>query len=75
MSCSVGKPVLMPTLQRTVETEALDAIGTGCPVKDELELGLYEPKDVDVLTEVTTEDELELPGIKRSRKGDGWRGR
>ena len=53
----------------------MNAIGTGCPVEDELELGPYEPKGIDVLTEVTTEDETELPGVKRSRKGDGWRGR
>ena len=44
------------------------------PIKDELELGPLRPESFDVKSELTSDEESELPGTKRPRKGAGWWG-
>ena len=69
------RPALFSSIDLVSETDALNVIGTSRPVKDELELGAFKPMDMDVRGGVTTDEETELPGVMRSRKGDGWIGR
>ena len=53
----------------------LNEIGTDRPVKDELELGDCEPKKMQLPGDGTTDEEVELPGTFRPRRGAGWVGR
>ena len=53
----------------------MDSIGVHAPIKDELGLGPYEPPTQELEGEITTDEETELPGTRRPRKGEGWWGR
>ena len=56
------------------ESDRLDGLGVDRPIKDPLELDQYLPKTrIDKGTE-TTDEETELPGTKRPKKGEGWWG-
>ena len=50
----------------------MDSIGIHAPIKDELELGPYSPPSHELEGEITTDEETELPGTRRPRKGEGW---
>ena len=52
----------------------MEAKATDKPIKDELELGPLNPPSFDLAGGVTTDEESELPGTKRPRKGAGWWG-
>lgn len=54
------------------ETKRLDKIGTGRPIKDPLELP--KPEKSILPQEDTSEEESELGGLRRPRKGEGWWG-
>ena len=56
-------------------TRELEEIGTGRPIKDELELGAFAPEAHPIAGEVTTDEETELPGTMRPPKRSGWWGR
>ena len=53
----------------------MNEIGTGRPVKDELKLGDFEPKKIDLPEDVTTDEEVAPSGIWRLRRGAWWVGR
>ena len=57
------------------ETVLLDDTVAGRPIKDELELGPLKPEKFDQPGEVASDEESELPGTVRPRKGAGWYGR
>ena len=48
--------------------------GINAPIKDELEIGPFEPPTHDVEGEITIDEETEVPGTRRPRKGEGWWG-
>ena len=56
------------------ESDRVDEIGAGRPMKDELEIMGFVPKDrIDPGT-VTSDEGSKLPGTRRPKKGEGWRG-
>ena len=55
-------------------SQEVEARGTFKPIKDELELGPMKPEKFDKAGDVTTDEETELPGTRRPRKGEGWWG-
>ena len=56
-------------------TLKLDRIGALAPIMDELKLGDAEPLERPIETDLTSDEESELPGTARPRKGAGWWGR
>mgnify|MGYP003318891647 CR=1 FL=1 len=52
----------------------LDEIGIRRPIKDELELEEFMPKDQDIEQDATTDEEKELNNMKRPKRGEGWWG-
>ena len=52
----------------------LDKIGIDRPIKDELELEELMPKDQEVEQDVTSDEESELGGMARPKRGRGWLG-
>ena len=56
------------------ESRRLDALGIDRPIKDELELKEFEPKDVEIEADITSEDESELQNVRRPKRGEGWWG-
>ena len=56
-------------------TTKLDEIGGFAPIMDELKLGDSEPTERPIETDLTSDEESELPGTQRPRKGAGWWGR
>ena len=57
------------------QTRELEEIGTGRPIKDELEIGAFAPEEFPVPGDLTTDEETELPGTVRPPKRSGWWGR
>ena len=51
------------------ENTRLEELGIGRPLKDELELKEYMPKDSPLPGDQTSEEENELPGQARPKKG------
>ena len=49
-------------------------IGIDRPIKDELELEEFMPKDQEVEQDVTSDEESELGGMTRPKRGRGWLG-
>ena len=70
-----GGNTLMSAESIQTQTLALEEIGTGRPIKDELELGAYAPVSHPIAGDVTTDEETELPGTARPPKRSGWWGR
>ena len=56
------------------ETEKMEMFTTGQPIKDELEIGAFEPEEIDLPGDITSDEEVELPGTRRPKKGEGWWG-
>ena len=56
------------------ESVRVDEIGIGRPIQDELEMLDFAPKEIAIPEEANSEEERELKGVKRPRKGAGWWG-
>ena len=56
-------------------SQEVDVSGIHAPTTDELDIGPYAPTAHDVAGEITTDEETELPGTTRPRKGAGRWGR
>ena len=54
------------------ESMRVDGLGVDRPIKDELELQDFAPKDREVPGDATSEEETELKGTKRPARGKGW---
>ena len=52
----------------------MDAVGIDLPMYDCICGRVHEEDENDFPGEITTEEETDLPGIRRPSKGSGWRG-
>ena len=65
----------LATQEAVVEaSKKRDKIGIGRPIKDELELDEFMPKDQVAEQDVTSNEESELGGLERPKRGRGWLG-
>ena len=55
--------------------ESMNAKGVDLPIKDGLDLPEADRGEMDLPDEPTSEEESEMPGVTRPRKGAGWWGR
>ena len=55
-------------------TADMNAKGVDLPIKDGLEIGEPENLEQDMPGDITSDEESELPGTARPRKGAGWWG-
>ena len=74
MSGFDGKATLLSAEKLERETARLNEIATMRPIKDEIEMGPYEPEKFDMPGCVTSDEESELPGTRCLKKGEGWGG-
>ena len=51
-----------------------DEYGVEIPLKDGLGIDVFEKEDFDLPGELATDEEQEMPGMKRPPKGSGWWG-
>ena len=70
-----GGSRIVPEHEINRATAEVDKSGIHAPIKDELDVGPYEPEYREVEAELTSEEELEHPGARRPQKGSGWWGR
>ena len=52
----------------------MDDLGINRPIKDELEVPPFDPQGPEIDQSATTDEETELNGMRRPKRGEGWWG-